>query len=89
MVTERLSAALVVAFAGCVVGSSNGPRSFISRAAVTILHSSGHPKPSALPVLADALDPPGVIPIPTAVVARYGELFGNVEVKDDGAWRCV
>ena len=49
-------------------------------------HASGHASVPDLQRLVAALNPRLVVPIHTEGAARYAELFGGVEVRDDGEW---
>ena len=49
-------------------------------------HASGHASVSDLQRLVAALNPSAVVPIHTEGAQRFAELFGGVEIRDDGEW---
>ena len=50
------------------------------------IHTSGHASPGDLKKIVAAINPRKVVPIHTFFPERYGELFQNVEVHNDGEW---
>ncbi len=50
------------------------------------IHTSGHASPGDLKKIVTAINPRKVVPIHTFFPERYGELFQNVEVHNDGEW---
>ena len=50
------------------------------------IHTSGHASPRDLKKIVAAINPRKVVPIHTFFPERYGELFQNVEVHNDGEW---
>lgn len=50
------------------------------------IHTSGHASPGDLKKIVTAINPRKVVPIHTFFPERYGELFHNVEVHNDGEW---
>ena len=48
------------------------------------IHTSGHASPSDLKRFAEALAPARIVPIHTFMPEKFPELFGNVELHDDG-----
>jgi ribonuclease J len=52
--------------------------------AIKQIHTSGHAIPKDLAAFAKALNPKSLVPVHTFHSGRYGELFDNVKVLDDG-----
>lgn len=50
------------------------------------IHTSGHAAPSDLKALVQSLNPGKVVPIHSYMPEKYPDLFGNVEMHDDGEW---
>jgi len=50
------------------------------------VHASGHAPTTALQEFASALKPQRLVPIHTASAERFVELFGEVDIHEDGQW---
>lgn len=53
---------------------------------LTLLHSSGHARVEDLQRFAASVAAKQVVPIHTSTPERFGELFRNVRVRNDGTW---
>lgn len=51
-----------------------------------VIHASGHASVADLQALAAAIAADQVVPIHTATLHRYGELFERVTIREDGEW---
>ncbi len=53
---------------------------------LTMLHASGHASPDDLQRYAAAVKAKEVVPVHTLHAERFGELFENVQLREDGEW---
>jgi len=69
-------------------GSYNKLKEWLERIAIPkiSIHTSGHASPGDLKRIVKAINPGVVIPIHTFFPERYGELFPDVEIHNDGEW---
>jgi ribonuclease J len=68
--------------------SYNKLKEWLERHAISkiSIHTSGHASPGDLKKIVEAINPRKVVPIHTFFPERYGGLFPNVEVHNDGEW---